>query len=396
MPDNGSSRSIFISYRRDDAGGEAGRLFDDLTRSFGSDTVFMDVAGIEPGMDFRKAIDDNVAGCGVCLVVIGPHWLDIASQTGGRRLDDPNDFVRLEVASALKRNIAVIPVLVHGATMPPVDRLPEDLTDLAYRNAVELTLARWPSDVALLVNALQHYVHVSPMTAGDTVHATVPVQLPAPNSPPRAQTPSRFKLILGISVVPLLLILAGILYFGFREASPIRATVQAQVSLSFNTTVIFTGPSNAVPKYHPFFRLASADGKTITFRDGTVVGIGPPDANDALRTAGDHAISVDLPHQSYATLFLLGTAVNGPQLDQVFTIHYESGSQQFSQSFSDWNASDQQRYTGERLEIEQTTDDQPPAALYGYQIKLDPSKNLQSLTLPQNGNIVILAVTLVP
>jgi hypothetical protein len=329
-------------------------------------------------------------------VVIGPHWLDIASQTGGRRLDDPNDFVRLEVASALKRNIAVIPVLVHGATMPPVDRLPEDLTDLAYRNAVELTLARWPSDVALLVNALQHYVHVSPMTAGDTVHATVPVQLPAPNSPPRAQTPSRFKLILGISVVPLLLILAGILYFGFREASPIRATVQAQVSLSFNTTVIFTGPSNAVPKYHPFFRLASADGKTITFRDGTVVGIGPPDANDALRTAGDHAISVDLPHQSYATLFLLGTAVNGPQLDQVFTIHYESGSQQFSQSFSDWNASDQQRYTGERLEIEQTTDDQPPAALYGYQIKLDPSKNLQSLTLPQNGNIVILAVTLVP
>src|SRR5579859_7462419 len=107
-------RAIFISYRRDDSEGEAGRLFDDLVRSFGEDSVFMDVDGINPGMDFRKAIDDNVASCGVLLAMIGPTWATI-KHGDARRLDDPNDFVRLEIASALSRNIAVIPVLVHDA-----------------------------------------------------------------------------------------------------------------------------------------------------------------------------------------------------------------------------------------------------------------------------------------
>ena len=108
--------SIFISYRRDDSEGEAGRLYDDLVRAYGNDSVFMDVAGIAPGLDFRKAIDDNVAGCGVFLAIIGPQWATITDPGGQRRLDDANDFVRLEIASALARNIAVIPVLVHDRT----------------------------------------------------------------------------------------------------------------------------------------------------------------------------------------------------------------------------------------------------------------------------------------
>ena len=135
--------AIFISYRRDDAEGEAGRLFDDLTAQFGADSIFMDVMDIKPGRDFRKAIDENVSSCGGLLALIGKGWINARDDAGRHRLDDPQDFVRLETASALKRDIPVIPVLVHGASMPLAEQLPEELKELAYRNAVELTHARW-------------------------------------------------------------------------------------------------------------------------------------------------------------------------------------------------------------------------------------------------------------
>ena len=151
-------RAIFISYRRDDAEGQAGRLFKDLVEHFGEQAVFMDVAGIEPGRDFRKAIDEHVGSCGVLLALIGKNWIDSRSEGGLRRLDDPGDFVRLETSSALKRDIPVVPVLVHGAQMPRPEQLPEDLRDLAYRNAMELTHARWDTDMSVLIRALSKYV----------------------------------------------------------------------------------------------------------------------------------------------------------------------------------------------------------------------------------------------
>lgn len=151
-------RAIFVSYRRDDAEGEAGRLFDDLVEQFGEDSVFMDVAAIEVGRDFRKAIDESVSTCGVLLAVIGKQWIDAKNEAGQRRLDDPVDFVRLETASALKRDIPVVPVLVHGAKMPRSDQLPDDLKELAYRNGVEVTHARWNSDMQLLFKALRPFV----------------------------------------------------------------------------------------------------------------------------------------------------------------------------------------------------------------------------------------------
>jgi hypothetical protein len=150
--------SIFVNYRRHDSEGEAGRLFDELQKHFGEDAVFMDVAGIEPGQDFRKAIDQRVAACSVLLAVIGQHWLDARDESGARRLDDPGDFVRIELASALREKTAVVPVLVRGSRMPRADELPEDLKELAYRNAVELTHARWKSDIQLLVRALRPYM----------------------------------------------------------------------------------------------------------------------------------------------------------------------------------------------------------------------------------------------
>lgn len=151
-------RAIFISYRREDAEGQAGRLFDDLTKHFGENAVFMDVAGIAAGRDFRRVIEEHVASCGVLLAMIGKDWIDAKDESGRRRLEDPADFVRLETASALKRDIPVIPVLVQGARMPRKEQLPEDLAEFAFRNGVELTHARWDSDVQVLIKALNPHV----------------------------------------------------------------------------------------------------------------------------------------------------------------------------------------------------------------------------------------------
>ena len=162
-------RAIFMSYRREDAEGQAGRLYADLVDFFGEDKVFMDVVDIEPGRDFRQAIDEQVASCGVLLALIGKDWLDLKDKTGRRRLEDPMDFVRLETASALKRGIPVIPILVRGARLPQAEQLPADLTDLIYRNAVELSHSRWDSDVQVLIKALRPYVDYP----ADASHAQV-------------------------------------------------------------------------------------------------------------------------------------------------------------------------------------------------------------------------------
>jgi len=151
-------RAIFISYRREDSEGHAGRLSEDLVERFGKAAVFMDVTDIEPGRDFRRVIEQQVASCGVLLAVIGKEWLTATDAQGRRRLDDPSDFVRLETASALRRDIPVVPVLVHGASMPRAEQLPDDLKDLAFRNSVELTHARWASDVQVLIGALLPHV----------------------------------------------------------------------------------------------------------------------------------------------------------------------------------------------------------------------------------------------
>ncbi|HKF23961.1 MAG TPA: toll/interleukin-1 receptor domain-containing protein [Candidatus Angelobacter sp.] len=190
-------RAIFISYRRDDAEGEAGRLFSDLSKHFGEDRVFMDVVAIEPGRDFRKVIDQNVASCGVLLAMIGPRWVDAQGANGQRRLDDPSDFVRLETASALRRDIPVIPVLVHEARMPQTEQLPDDLKELCYRNAVQLTHARWDSDLQLLVKALEKCIGTvvtapaapAPQAAAAAA-AAVPAWTPPPQPPPPPRAPA--------------------------------------------------------------------------------------------------------------------------------------------------------------------------------------------------------------
>ena len=146
---------IFISYRRDDSAGYAGRLFDFLAARFGSENVFMDIDTIEPGDDFRKVIANAVKTCDVVLVMIGRQWLTISGPDGQRRLDDPGDWVRVEIATALANpDVRVIPVLVRGASMPREHELPEDLKELAWRNAHELSDSRFQHDAGKLVRAV--------------------------------------------------------------------------------------------------------------------------------------------------------------------------------------------------------------------------------------------------
>jgi hypothetical protein len=214
-------RSIFISYRRDDAEGQAGRLFDDLVAHFGSDSVFMDVAGLEPGRDFRRAIDQQVASCGVLLALIGKNWLDAKNDSGTRRLDDPMDFVRLETASALKRDIPVIPVLVRGASMPHADDLPGELKDLAFRNGVELTHARWDSDVQLLAKALTPYVQANLKPTEPADQQSAAASTSRATARPLAQI--RIPVVVGLFVL-FLLVLGGYLWYrNFSQAARVAA-----------------------------------------------------------------------------------------------------------------------------------------------------------------------------
>src|SRR6266516_5032931 len=145
---------IFLSYRRDDASGHAGRLSDKLVSHFGKDRIFMDIDTIEPGEDFGTAIEDAVSSCEILIAMIGTRWLTSHDGTS-RRLDNPNDFVRLEIAAALNREIRVIPVLVDGATMPRPQDLPDDLSKLSRRNALDLSERRWHGDVDQLVSVLE-------------------------------------------------------------------------------------------------------------------------------------------------------------------------------------------------------------------------------------------------
>lgn len=129
---------IFISYRRDDSEFAVDPIYKRLSSHFGSESVFMDVDTIPKGVDFRTQLNDAVRQCDVLLAVIGKHWLDSRKNDGTRRLDDPADFVRIEIQAALERNIPVIPVLLGGVSMPRNEELPAELGDLVYRNAAEL------------------------------------------------------------------------------------------------------------------------------------------------------------------------------------------------------------------------------------------------------------------
>jgi hypothetical protein len=156
-------QGIFISYRREQNAAHAGRLYDRLSEAFGEQAVFMDVDSIGLGLDFARVLDQAVSSCAVMLVLIGPGWAGIADQRG-RRLDDPGDYVRQEVETGLRREIRVVPVLVHGAVLPQLEELPEGLRPLARRQAFPLPDESFRSQAQVLVERLRPVV--TPTAAG--------------------------------------------------------------------------------------------------------------------------------------------------------------------------------------------------------------------------------------
>jgi hypothetical protein len=150
-----TSGKIFINYRRDDDPGFIGRLFDRLHEAFEPERLFMDVDNIAPGHDFVRVLQEQVAQCDVLLAVTGKGWINAGDATGAKRLDNPDDFVRIEIEAALMQGKRVIPVLVGETRMPRPEELPEAIRPLVTRNAVRLTHERFRTDAQGLIKALQ-------------------------------------------------------------------------------------------------------------------------------------------------------------------------------------------------------------------------------------------------
>jgi formylglycine-generating enzyme required for sulfatase activity len=150
----GSMSTVFISYRREITAGEARALFNELLEKLGKNSVFMDVDSIALGRDFRSALQKTLDSCDLMLVLIGRDWANVKDEEGRTRLENPGDFVRLEIGAALRRDIVVTPILVQGAHMPAPEHLPADIRDLVYRNGFELSHNRWESDVAEMIRRL--------------------------------------------------------------------------------------------------------------------------------------------------------------------------------------------------------------------------------------------------
>ena len=162
---------IFISYRRQDTKAIAGRIFDRLEAKFGRDAVFMDIDSIPPGVDFQIWLSEHVAEAAMVLALIGPGWADARDEAGNRRLDNPNDFVRIELEAALARKIPLVPLLIDGAPFPPGEHLPESLRPLTRRNAAFLDAGRdFNVHIARLIEAMERHLN----GASSTKPATVP------------------------------------------------------------------------------------------------------------------------------------------------------------------------------------------------------------------------------
>jgi len=182
--------SIFISYRREDTRADAGRLCDRLEAQFGDEQVFMDIDDIRPGQNFIDVLHRTLDGCDVMIVLIGQNWLSAQDDSGSRRLDDENDFVRLEVQSALEKGLEIIPVLVNRAQMPSAESLPAALAPFAAHQAMEISDSRFHQDVDRLVTVLESVARKSP-----------------------DQRWIKLRSLLAVTVIVGILILAGFLYW---------------------------------------------------------------------------------------------------------------------------------------------------------------------------------------
>ena len=200
--------AVFINYRRDQTAGEARALYNDLVERLGPGRVFMDVDDIGLGRDFREVLQERLADAQVMLSLIGRDWAEARDAAGTRRLEQPGDFVRLEIAAALQRKLPVIPVLLQGAQFPAADQLPTELRELSFRNGFTISHATWTSNVDDLVRRLG---------------------LPAAASPPAAP-PSRRRLWIGAGIAALAIGVGAAVKL--RDAPPADPPASASSALS--------------------------------------------------------------------------------------------------------------------------------------------------------------------
>jgi hypothetical protein len=249
------AQRIFISYRRDDSRGYAGRLQGDLSRRYSEEHVFRDVE-IPPGADFGEYITSLVDKCNVVLAIIGPSWLDARDREGERRIDDPDDWVRLEIERALARDgVEVIPVLVDGARLPPREELPESLLALRRRNALQPSDRRWDYDVGQLGQHLDGVLrgtsalHVRPAELSTTPAAAPtppPAPAPAPAPAPEPADHTTFAVFAAAAVALLTAFPADLLARNLLDRAPLDRNDLVTVRDFILEKAIFFGIAGAL------------------------------------------------------------------------------------------------------------------------------------------------------
>jgi len=192
---------IFISYRRQDSADVSGRIHEHLVARYGKQAVFMDVDTIPYGEDFAEFIQNEMKKCSVALVIIGPQWLDSTGENGKRRLDDPRDFVRVEIETALRLGIPVVPVLVSHARIPDARALPDSLVDLLRKNAAQVRPnPDFTTDMKRLCDTIDRYVVSAPAFAPQPAPRYAPVSPATSKSQGRSV---RRGIVIGVIVVVL-------------------------------------------------------------------------------------------------------------------------------------------------------------------------------------------------
>jgi hypothetical protein len=163
--------TIFINYRKDDSSWNALALYNELLKYFPKESIFKDFNTIRPGDDFVESIQKALSHCNVLLVVMSKNWLEVKDKHGNRRISDPDDLVRIEIATAIERNIQVIPVLFDNIPMPTSAELPENLRSLPRRQFVEIETTRFEADVKKLADAIKELMPADqPISGNRTVH----------------------------------------------------------------------------------------------------------------------------------------------------------------------------------------------------------------------------------
>ena len=266
---------VFISYRRDDAAGFAGRIYDRLANTLGRESAFIDVDNIPAGLDFVDVLSERVGRCDALIAVIGRNWLASADRDNCRRLDYPNDFVRIEIAAALERNVPVIPVLVDGAAMPQAHDLPDPLKKLARRQGIEISHNRFDSDAERLTEALARIDGEKP---GSTRTAAA-ARPPAPRK--RAASAARWLL----PAVILAIVVGGAAFF-YEQRGP-REDVARQAE---KTPPEEVKPTSDILKALPIPKTTSALNASAPASNAAVLAAAPSPDNASNATPDEPSI----------------------------------------------------------------------------------------------------------